>query len=182
MMLEGFLPFEATVLHIAEDIVFTHPPGGDLKVLGAASLVKVPVDDFKNAYEGDENEGLDAHDSELIPPVNNLLQGSHICDRYQKVGADYVRESHSEHGPVVPLLQVFIDRRELGPPIKVASKTPQQLVVVVQRESPEGDDEFPVVNGPVLEGLIQGALMVSSGIGGLPSELRGLLMGGQVLD
>jgi hypothetical protein len=55
-------------------------------------------------------------------------------------------------------------------------------VVVVQRESPESDDEFPVVDGPVLECLIQGAIMVSHGIRGLPSELRGLLMGGQVLD
>ena len=55
-------------------------------------------------------------------------------------------------------------------------------MVVVQCESPESNDEFPVVDSPVLEGLIQGALMVSHGVGGLPSDLRGLLMGSQVFD
>ena len=131
MMLERFLPFEATVFHVTEDVIFTHPPGGDLKILGAAALVEVPVDDFEDADEGDEDEGLYAHYGELVAPVHDLLQGRHICDRDQEVGAYDVRESHSEHGPVVPLLQVFIDRGELGPAIEVASKTPQQLVVVV---------------------------------------------------
>ena len=181
-MLEGFLSFEATVLHIAEDVVLTHPSGGDLKVLGATSLVKVPVDDFEDTEQRDEDEGLDAHDGELVAPVHDLLKGCHVSDGNQEVAAYDIRESYSEHGPVVPLLQVFINRCELRPAIEVATKAPQQLVVVVQRESPQSDDEFPVVDGPVLEGLIQGALMVHSGVGGLPPELRGLLLGRQVLD
>ena len=80
------------------------------------------------------------------------------------------------------MLQVVIDRGELGPPVEVAGETPKELVVVEQRETPESHDEFPVVDRPVLEGLVQGALVVSRGVGGLLSKLRGLLMRSQILD
>lgn len=130
-MFVGFLPFESPVLlHVAEYVVFAHPACVHFKVLGAAPLVEVPVDDFEDAQEAEEDKGLDAHYGELVPPVHDLLQGRHVCYRDQQVGADDVREGHTQHGAVVPVLQVLKDRGELGPPVEVAGETPKELVVV----------------------------------------------------
>ena len=45
----------------------------------------VVVDDLEDCHDDHENEGLKAEDGELVAPLDDGLQCSHVCDHYQGV-------------------------------------------------------------------------------------------------